>query len=53
LPPGEYLIAAVNDEALGEWPDPTALEKIAAIAKRVTLHDGDKRSELLTTTIIR
>ena len=35
LPPGQYLVAAVNDDALGEWQDPKVLEKIAAVAVKV------------------
>jgi hypothetical protein len=53
LPPGQYLIAAVSDETLGEWQDPKVLEKIAAAATKVTLGDGEKRSEQLTTKSIR
>jgi protocatechuate 3,4-dioxygenase beta subunit len=53
LPPGDYLIAAVSDSTLGEWQDPKFLEKVAAVATRVTLDDGEKKSEQLTTKTIR
>jgi hypothetical protein len=53
LPPGAYFIVAVSDAALGEWQDPTVLEKLAGVASKVTLADGEKKTQALTTKTIR
>jgi hypothetical protein len=49
LPPGEYFIAAVSDAALDNWQDPKTLESISRLATRITLADGAKISQRLTT----
>jgi hypothetical protein len=43
LPPGEYLIAAVNDVEQGQWFDPSFLAQLEPSARRVTLADGEKK----------
>jgi hypothetical protein len=43
LPPGEYLIAAVNDVEQGQWFDPSFLAQLEPAARRVTLADGEKK----------
>jgi hypothetical protein len=53
LPPGDYLVAAVKEEAIVEWQDPKFLEKVAAVAARVTIGDGEKKSQELATKTIR
>jgi hypothetical protein len=53
LPSGEYLVAAVKEDTIVEWQDPKFLEKVAAIAVRVTIADGEKKSQELATKTIR
>jgi hypothetical protein len=54
MPAGDYFIAAVQSDAIAaDWQDPRLLEKIAAVATRVTLTDGEKKTQALTTKIIR
>ncbi len=43
LPPGEYLIAAVNDVEQGQWFDPSFLAELEPAARHVTLADGEKK----------
>jgi hypothetical protein len=43
VPPGEYLVAVVADEALEQWPDAAAIETIAAGAMRITIARGERR----------
>lgn len=45
LPPGDYLLAAVDDVQQGEWFDPAYLEQIRADAKRISLSEGDKKTQ--------
>lgn len=45
LPPGEYLIAAVTDVEPGEWFDPEFLQQLRAASARVTLADGDRKTQ--------
>jgi uncharacterized protein (DUF2141 family) len=53
LPPGDYLVAAVNEDAVAEWQDPKFLEKVAAVAVHVPVGDGEKKSQELATKTIR
>ena len=45
LPPGDYLLVAVDDVEQGEWFDPAYLEKIRESATRVTIAEGDKKTQ--------
>jgi uncharacterized protein (DUF2141 family) len=45
LPPGEYLIAAVNDIEPGEWYDPALLDQLSRTAIRITLVEGEKKTQ--------
>jgi len=47
LPPGSYMIVAVTDVEPGEWFDPDFLEQLAAAAMRVTLAEGEKKTQNL------
>jgi hypothetical protein len=53
LPSGDYLVAAVKEDSIVEWQDPKFLEKVAAVAVRVTIGDGEKKSQELATKTIR
>jgi protocatechuate 3,4-dioxygenase beta subunit len=45
LPPGAYSIVAVTDVEPGEWYDPEFLSQLAAAAMRVTLSEGEKKTQ--------
>jgi hypothetical protein len=49
LPPGDYYLAAVPDEAAVDWQDPRVLASLARDAARVTLDDGDRKTQDLRT----
>ena len=51
LPPGEYLIAAVTDIEPGEWFDPEFLQQLRAASARVTLNEGDKKTQDLRLNV--
>lgn len=50
LPAGDYLVAAVADEATADWQDPVVLKAVARVATRVELSAGESRSVMLRTT---
>jgi uncharacterized protein (DUF2141 family) len=45
LPPGAYSIVAVTDVEPGEWYDPEFLSQLAGAAMRVTLGEGEKKTQ--------
>ena len=45
LPPGEYRIAAVVDVAPGEINDPAFLEQLVAASVKVTLAEGERKTQ--------
>ena len=49
LPAGEYFIAAIPEGAFESWQDPRSLEAISRLATRMSLADGTKLSQRLTT----
>jgi hypothetical protein len=53
LPAGSYYIAAVPEEFVSEWQDPKSLETLSRTAARVTLDDGDRKTQNVRTTRIR
>lgn len=53
LPPGEYFLAAIHDDLLTDWHDPAVLEKISAVATRVTLGAAEQKSQGLVMVRIR
>jgi hypothetical protein len=54
LPPGDYLIAAVADEASTGWQDPRTMQALARLATAVTIADGETRTmQLRTVTVPR
>jgi hypothetical protein len=53
LPPGDYYVAAIPDEQAGNWLDPARLERLARVATRVTLADGEQKIQNVTTRSIR
>jgi hypothetical protein len=45
LPPGEYFIAAIDPAEPGEWFEPTFLDQHRSNAARLTLGEGDVKSQ--------
>ena len=45
LPPGDYMIVAVTDVEPGEWFDPAFLAELSRASMRVTLQDGEKKTQ--------
>ena len=45
LPPGEYYLATVDPAEQGEWFEPAFLDEHRAGAARVTLGDGDVKTQ--------
>jgi hypothetical protein len=45
LPPGDYLIAAVTDLEQGLQYDPEFLRTLAAVSTRISLGDGEKKTQ--------
>ncbi|HEY7475881.1 MAG TPA: carboxypeptidase-like regulatory domain-containing protein [Vicinamibacterales bacterium] len=44
LPAGDYLLAAVTDVDQDEWQDPAFLERLQAVAVKVTIAEGEKKT---------
>jgi len=49
LPPGDYYVAAVPDESAVDWQDARVLASLATDASRVSLDDGEKKTQDLRT----
>jgi hypothetical protein len=47
LPPGDYFVAAFDDLDPDEWYDPAVLERLTAIATRITLADAEQQTHNL------
>jgi uncharacterized protein (DUF2141 family) len=45
LPPGDYALAAVTDVEPGEWFDPQFLQELLAASMRLSLADGDRKTQ--------
>lgn len=45
LPAGEYLLAAVTDVMPTEWNDPKFLERVAPAGVKITLGEGEKKTQ--------
>jgi hypothetical protein len=49
LPPGDYYVAAIKEEALVQWQDPQILEDLSRSAPSVRLADGETRTQDVKT----
>jgi hypothetical protein len=45
LPPGDYLLVAAEDVEQGEWFDPAYLESVRAAARRISIAEGEKKTQ--------
>ncbi|HYN07064.1 MAG TPA: carboxypeptidase-like regulatory domain-containing protein [Vicinamibacterales bacterium] len=53
LPEGDYFLIAIPEEVASEWQDPRFLEAMSREATRVTIVEGDKRTQDLERRNIR
>lgn len=53
LVPGEYYVAAVSEEGFADWQDPALLAALTRVARQVRVVDGERRTQDLTTAVIR
>lgn len=52
LPPGDYFVVAVADEATANWQDPRVLKALAREATSVVIADGESRALTLRTVAV-
>ncbi len=45
LPPGDYALVAVTDVEPGEWFDPAFLQPLVNVSMRLSLADGEKKTQ--------
>jgi hypothetical protein len=53
IPAGEYFLAALPDEETADWQNPSVLERISRRAARLSIADGEKRTQTIVTMSIR
>jgi hypothetical protein len=53
LPAGDYWVVAVRSATSSEWLDPKFLQKLSALATKVTIADGEKKSLDVETKEVR
>lgn len=51
--PGDYLIAAADDDALANWQNPATIALLAPGATRITVGAGEKKVQNLATRSVR
>jgi hypothetical protein len=53
LPPGDYYVVAVKEDAIGDWKDPAVLQALSRAAQQVRLIEGERKSVNLSSVEIR
>jgi hypothetical protein len=53
LPKGDYGLVAIPDEQSGEWQDLKMLEALAKVATKVTIVDGEKKTQDLRVSQVK
>jgi hypothetical protein len=53
LPDGEYFLAAIKQDEIREWRDPAFLKKLAPLATRAKVAEGQKASVALRVVDVR
>ena len=43
VPPGDYLVGAVDDVEQGEWYDPGFLQRLLPTSMKVSIAEGEKK----------
>jgi hypothetical protein len=47
MPPGDYVLAALTDAADDEWQTPAVLQELIKTGVRISLRDGEKKTQNL------
>jgi len=45
MPPGEYFLAVISELDQSSWGDPSFMDQVAAAAIRITIADGEKKTQ--------
>jgi hypothetical protein len=53
LPDGEYCVAVIPQDGVRDWRDPAFLKKLAPLASRVSVSEGEKPSVVLRPVTVR
>jgi len=53
LPPGDYYVVAVKEDAIGDWQDPALLQALARVAQQVRVVEGERKAVNLSSVEIR
>lgn len=53
VPAGEYLIAAIHEDSVADWQNPSFLDQLARVARTVRVLDGDRQNQDLTAVVVR
>ena len=53
LPPGDYLIVAIDDAASENWQDPGTVAALRTLATRVTVKEGEERTVQLRVSPLK
>ena len=53
MPAGDYLMVAVSNDLASDWRDPAIIQKLAAVATRITVTEGEKKAIDLTVSPVR
>jgi hypothetical protein len=53
LPPGDYYAVAVPQDHSAEWREPKTLEALSRIATRITIAEGEHKTQDFTTREVR
>ena len=51
--PGDYYVAAIPDERAGDWRDPDFLQALSRSATRISVAEGEQRTQDLRTRTVR
>jgi hypothetical protein len=53
LPPGDYYVVAVKEDAIGDWQDPALLRALSRVAQQVRVIEGERKAVNLSSVEIR
>jgi hypothetical protein len=53
LPPGDYYVVAVKEDAIGDWQDPALLQALSRVAQQVRVIEGERKAVNLSSAEIR
>jgi len=53
LPPGDYYLVAVKEDAIGDWQDPGLLQALSRVAQQVRVTEGERKAVNLSSVEVR